>query len=258
MIYSYHRPNTLDEALDLLARPDGVALGGGTYISTPAFDKSRPIAIVDLQNLPLAGIEPAGDSLRVGARVTLQQLLETSATPDVIRHALRYEAPINTRNLATVAGTLVVADGRSPFATVLLAFDARLTLISKGSTETASLTELLTFRGEAWAHKLITEIRMPLNVGAAWEGVSRTPREKPIVSVALSLRSGGRLRMALGGYGPAPILGLDAADRSGLEPAARNALHGATDEWASSEYRQDAAVTLVRRCLSRLEIEEPA
>ena len=35
----------------------------------------------------------------------------------------------------------------------------------------------------------------------------------------------------------------------GIEAAAKNATHDATDQWASAEYRQDIAVTLAKRCL---------
>ena len=44
-----------------------------------------------------------------------------------------------------------------------------------------------------------------------------------------------------------------ADDEAGAETAARNALHEATDEWASAEYRMNVAATLANRCLGSIQ-----
>ncbi|HEX5809688.1 MAG TPA: hypothetical protein VFY25_13560, partial [Anaerolineales bacterium] len=59
-------------------------------------------------------------------------------------------------------------------------------------------------------------------------------------------------RLVVGGYGKSPLLAMDGTEAEGLEPAARNAFHEATDEWASAEYRMDVAATLAKRCLGSL------
>jgi len=104
-------------------------------------------------------------------------------------------------------------------------------------------------RSEHIQGKLITAIAVPLSVKLAFEYVSRTPADKPIVCVALAQWNSGRTRLALGGYGKSPMLAMDGTEAEGLETAARNAFHEATDEWASAEYRMDVASTLARRCL---------
>src|SRR5688500_11245915 len=123
MITTYHRPKTLDEALTLLTRPDTVPLGGGTLLSRPTAD---PVEVVDLQSLGLDTIKKNGNNLEIGAMVTLQALLESEQTPEAMKTALKLEAPLNIRNSATVAGTLVACDGRSTFAVSLLALDAKV------------------------------------------------------------------------------------------------------------------------------------
>jgi CO/xanthine dehydrogenase FAD-binding subunit len=251
MITAYHRPATLEEAFSLLAQPGTIPLGGGTLINTPAFDKSAGISLLDLQALGLDHITVAGKFLEMEASVTLEQLLQGEQVHSALRQALRQEAPLNVRNLATVAGTLVAADGRSPFTTVMLALDARLTLEKHASAEVNGLGEVLPLRRELLRGKLITRISIPLNVELAYESIARTPADKPIVSAALARWPGGRLRLALGGFGAEPLLGMDATDAAGLEPAARNAFHAASDAWASAEYRMDVAAILSTRCLSR-------
>jgi CO/xanthine dehydrogenase FAD-binding subunit len=249
MITTYHRPQTLDEALALLAKPNILPLGGGTLLSQPTVD---PVQVVDLQSLGLDSIIKKGNDLEIGATCTLQSLLENESCPEALKVAIKLEAPINIRNSATVAGTLVSSDGRSPFATALLAMDAKITVVSgqpalskvEGSS-VANIGEFLLLRPRG----LITLITIPLNAKFAFEFTSRTPADKPIVAASLSQWNSGRTRLALGGYGKSPMLAMDGTEADGLDTAARNAYHEANDEWASAEYRMDVAATLAKRCL---------
>jgi CO/xanthine dehydrogenase FAD-binding subunit len=274
MITAYHRPKTLDEALTLLAQPHILPLGGGTLLSHPTVD---PVEVADLQSLGLDSIKKNGNNLELGATLTLQSLLESEYCPPALKSALKLEAPLNIRNSATVAGTLVACDGRSTFASVLLALDAKIEIRSidkfeliKMETESRppektitvlSVGELLPLRTEHLQGKLITSITLPLNVKLAFEYVSRTPADKPIVCAALAQWNSGRTRLVLGGYGKSPILAMDGTEADGVDTsstdhvlssvqtAARNTYHEATDEWASAEYRMDVAATLAKRCL---------
>lgn len=251
MITAYHRPQTLDEALALLTQPNTVPLGGGTLLSQPTTD---PVSVVDLQALGLDALRingspstGSGQALEIGATRTLQSLLESEHCPESLKIAIKLEAPINIRNTATVAGTLVASDGRSTFATMLLVMDAKVTVIS-GQSSVVSVGEYLLTH----PHGLITEIVLPLNIKIAFEFVSRTPADKPIVCAALAQWNSGRTRLTLGGYGKSPMLAMDGTEADGLEIAASNAYHEANDEWASAEYRRDVAATLAKRCLAGL------
>ena len=244
MITAYHRPQTLDEALALLTQPNTLPLGGGTLLSQPTTD---PVSVVDLQRLGLASLRVKGNDLEIGATCTLQSLFESKDCPESLKAAIKLEAPLNIRNTATVAGTLVSADGRSPFAAMLLAMDAKITVVS-GQTSVVSAGEFLLTR----PHGLITSITIPLNTKTAFEFVSRTPADKPIVCAAIAQWNSGRTRLTLGGYGKSPMLAMDGTEADGLDTAAQNAYHEANDEWASAEYRMDVAATLAKRCLAGL------
>jgi CO/xanthine dehydrogenase FAD-binding subunit len=265
MITAYHRPNTLDEALTLLTQPNVIPLGGGTLLSKPT---TASVEVVDLQSLSLDAVNKQGNNLEIGATVTLQQLLESEHCPDPLKSALKLETPLNLRNAATVAGTLVTCDGRSTFAAVMLAMDAKLEIKSldklelmemeidarppKPDVETLGLGEFLPLRAAQVQGKLITSVTVPLNGKLAFDYVSRTPADKPIVCAALAQWNSGRTRLVLGGYGKSPMLAMDGTEAEGIESAARNAFHEATDEWASAEYRMDVAAILAKRCLENL------
>jgi putative selenate reductase FAD-binding subunit len=248
MITTYHRPQSLEEALTLLKQPNRIPLGGGTLLASrkPA---ANPVEVVDLQALGLDSITKSGNSLEIGATVTLQQLLESVHCPEGLKSALKLEAPLNIRNTATVAGTLVACDGRSTFATALLALDVKLEIRkSAGESQVFNIGEFLPLRPRG----LITSITLPQNVKMAFDYLSRTPADKPIVCAALAQWNSGRTRLVLGGYGRVPMLAMDGTEAEGAETAARNAFHEAADEYASAEYRMDVASTLAERCLERL------
>jgi putative selenate reductase FAD-binding subunit len=248
MINQYDRPQTLENALKLLSQPDTRPLGGGTILTQQS---NESFSVVDLQALGLDTLRKTGNNLEIGATVTLQTLLESSYTLKSIQMALELEIPLNLRTMGTVAGALVTCDGRSPFAVVMLALDAKCFLLAEKAS-TIRLGDLLPFRDEFLRHKLITKIEVSLNVKLAFEIVARTPADKPIICAALAQWRSGRTRLALGGWGQAPTLAMDGNESGGLQEAARNAAHNADDEWASADYRSETAAILAKRCLEAI------
>jgi CO/xanthine dehydrogenase FAD-binding subunit len=263
MIIEYHRPQTLEEALALLGRsdPPTVPLGGGSALNKPS---SERVAVVDLQGLALAGARRQGNTLELGATLTLAALAEASTRtadpgesgalplqPD-LRKALLLEASYNLRQVATVAGTLFAADGRSPWTTALLALDAELSLYRKGSSEPEQLGlgDMLPVR-RALQGSLVTRVAIPINASLAYEYVARTPADWPVVCVAVARWPSGRTRVALGGFAEAPLLAMDGPQPEGAQAAAADAYSQAVDTWASAKYRREMAALLTERALGR-------
>jgi len=247
MITEYYRPDSLPEAMELLKQPNTLPLGGGTFLSQR---NTASVKVVDLQSLGLNTIQKKGNNLEIGAMATLQELLESSHVSETLKATIKLEAPLNVRNSATIAGTLVTADGRSTFTTAMLALDSKCSM--QPNDEEVEIGKFLLLRNDLLKGKLITSITIPLNAKLAFESVARTPVDKPIVCAALASWPSRRTRLALGGYGGAPLLAMDGTESDGLEIAAKNALHEATNDWASAEYRMDVAATLVKRCLEQI------
>lgn len=253
MITAYHRPQTLEEALGLLGRasPKTVPLGGGTLLS---HSRADALEVVDLQALGLDRIADQGKNLEIGATATLQSLHGHGSCPAALRLALKLEAPLNLRNAATIAGTIVSCDGRSTLVTSLLALDAKLSIVNwepdagRPAERSENIGSFLPLRPTG----LITKITIPLQARLAFEYVARTPSDKPIVCVAVAQWPSGRTRLSVGGFGKVPRLAMDGTEAEGLEAAARNAMHDGKDEWGSAEYRMDVAATLAGRALGAL------
>ena len=250
MITQYYRPQTLEEALNLISKPNTHPLGGGTVLAQRT---NESFSVVDLQALGLDKLRKSGNTLEIGATTTLQVLKEFEHTHKILKTAIELEVPLNLRTMGTVAGTLVTCDGRSTFATVMLALDARL--ITAPNPSPLMLGNFLPLRSKdgderssPLQDKLITRIEIPLNVKLTFESVARTPADKPIICVALAQWPSGRTRLAIGGYGSAPKLAMDGNDALGIESSARDAFIDAGDEWASGEYRMEMAGILAKRC----------
>lgn len=250
MIDEYYRPKTLTEALEILQKKEPAAkiLAGGTTLRKW---REQNLAVVDLQGLGLDQIDYRQTDTVFGAMVTLDKLARLSTIPSALRTAIELQATFNQRQVATIAGSLVAADGQSTLATAMLALNARLHLFP--SQNELAYGEVLALRKEALAGQIITEVLIPTQVQLAFEYVARTPADLPLVCVALARWNSGRIRLALGGWGKAPVLVLDGVGSQAVPLAARSAYSQAGDEWASAAYRAEMAALLATRCLDALD-----
>ncbi len=251
MITDYHRPKTLEEAFKLLSDPNSRPLGGGTTLTQSVVE---PFSVVDLQSLGLDKILKSSNQLNIGATVPLQALLESPFIPTALKAGLDLDAPLNVRTRSTVAGALITCNGRSPFAAIMVAMDAKVSLEGRES-KVKTLGDFLLSKPEHLKGELVISIEIPLQVKLAFETVARSPADKPIVCAALAQWKSGRTRLVLGGWGKTPTLAFDGTEASGIEAAARNAAQDANDEWASAEYRSEMGAVLAKRCLDTISKE---
>ncbi len=248
----YYRPTSIEEAVELLDA--GVPLGGGTEL-TP---RRRWLdAVIDLRELGLDSLEVSVDRISAGSGVRLQQLVDTEGIPTALCLAAMQQEGWNLRNMATLGGVCMAANGRSPLLCTLLTLDAQLTL--EPGQDVWSLGRFLEERSATSFKRLITHIQLAQPSELIYEQVARAPADLPIVCASLSRLSsaGGKgdgVRVVLGGFGQRPIRVPDAEralrearDANGAAEAARIAYRDAGDAWASSEYRSDVAGALVRR-----------
>ena len=132
-----HRPQTASEAVQLrYAKPDTTAyLAGGTddlRLGGAAEGKE----LIDINALGFDTIEEKNGKIYIGARVTLQQLVESEWIPAFIKEAAKFCASFVKRNSATVGGNLALRRDDSYLAAALCAAEAKLiALTAKGEKE---------------------------------------------------------------------------------------------------------------------------
>ena len=134
-----HRPQTASEAVQLrYAKPDTTAyLAGGTddlRLGGAADGKE----LIDINALGFDTIEEKNGKIYIGARVTLQRLVESDLIPAFIKEAARFCSSFVKRNSATVGGNLALRRDDSYLAAALCAAEAKLVALSaKGEKEEA-------------------------------------------------------------------------------------------------------------------------
>jgi carbon-monoxide dehydrogenase medium subunit len=277
-----HRPETVAEALALLARSDrpGLPLAGGTGLVPRLVSADNAVeAAVDLSLLGLGFIALERGMLRLGATATLAEVAENeicaSMAGGLLSRAARLSADVNVRNAATVGGT-VVAGHRSPeLLLALLLLDAKVLIQTLSGEHVMPLGGFLHAPAQALNQDpsadsgggLLTEVRFfppEGDVGTGWARVGRTPRDRPIVAAAALVAPEGdgaaQVRLALGGVASVPIRATSAEEALVGRPFSPEALTEALGDLAetldppgdfrgSAEYRRAVAPILARRAL---------
>ncbi|MFW2381858.1 MAG: FAD binding domain-containing protein [Acidimicrobiales bacterium] len=230
----YHRPATVEEALNLL---DGtrVVLAGGTTIRHDG--GGPPVEVVDLQNLGLDTVNLDGDRIELGAMVTLQSLVDDDRVPELIRTTARAELPSTLRTLATVGGTIATGGGESVFLAALLVHDV---LVHFADGTSKDLRTVL--RDGVGASQLIVGINATTGGTSAMAGTGRTPADIPIVA-AVGREANDHLHIAVCGVAATPLL-VDPVELDQLDPPA--------DFRGSSDYRRHLAKVLTARVVEEL------
>jgi len=139
--FEYVKPKDMDEALHVfsLYREKARALAGGTdLVGHLKENLARPEIVVDVKALEeLAGLKLKGDTLRIGARVTFSELIDSPIIKS--KFPLLWEASLTVastgvRNRATLAGNICSAVPSADSAPALAVYDAEvLTLSVKGA-----------------------------------------------------------------------------------------------------------------------------
>jgi CO/xanthine dehydrogenase FAD-binding subunit len=252
MITEYNRPSTLESALELLARktPLTVPLAGGTLLNQKS---DADFAVVDIQALSLKTIQLDGNTLRLGAGVNLQELIDHPDVPVILKEACRKETSYNLRQMSTVGGCIAGGDGKSILLSLLLAWNAQLEI--QPGNEKVLISELLPVRKLILNGKLITEVIVNIAVKVVFETITKSPTDYPIAGVSMAQWPNGRTRVNVFGFGELPVAAMDGTSAVGADLAARNAFADSGDIHASTVYRENMAGVLVKRCLDKLTME---
>lgn len=263
--FAYCRPDTVDEALALLAEhgDDAVVLAGGQSLM-PMLNLrlvDAPV-IVDIGRLSDLGFIRAADGwLEIGATVTQARLLahaQLTEQAPLLRRALPFVGHVQTRSRGTVCGSLAHADPASELPLCLATLGGQVVLRSTRGERVLPAADFQTglLTTARAADELIVAARFPLakaGQGAAFTEVARRHGDFAIVSLA-AVAHGGALTLGVGGVADRPTVRVWPAVPASLEDALNDfawALGGRDDIHATAYYRRD----LVRR-LGRTALQE--
>jgi carbon-monoxide dehydrogenase medium subunit len=275
--FSYHDPQTVDEAVKLLASLDNakVLAGGQSLMPMLNFRFVQPDHIVDLNRVQgLSYIREANGALEIGA-MTRQRELEFSdvvrARWPIIHEALLLVGHRQTRNRGTIGGSLCHLDPAAELVSLAAGHDATVTVVGpNGKREIAFADFPVAYMTPAIeANEILTAVRFPqwaANHGYAFVEFSRRHGDFAITSAAVLLEgdSSGKITRAsvtIGGMGTAPVRAREVERAiTGQVPAGdlfRNAcetcraIEAIDDVHAPASYRQHLATVMSRRALEK-------
>ncbi len=276
--FAYHAPETVDEAVALLARYGGdarILSGGQSLVPMLNFRLVTPAALIDLRRIEaLAYIRQEGGVVAIGS-MTRQRAAERSpvvaAKLPLVAEALRWVGHLPTRSRGTVGGSIAHADPSAELPAMFLALGGEAVAVGTGGRRTIAADDFFQsfFTTALEPTELLAEVRfpaMPAGAGHAVEEFARRKGDFAIVGIAAVVtKDGGRARdvrlVAFGASGTPLRLraaeqalagaSLDDASLTRAAEAARGEVDPVADNNASADYRRHLVGVLVRRALAR-------
>jgi len=279
-IESYKAPKSLDEAAEILRAGNVTVLAGGTDLmpQTQAGRLKFQPVLMNVRHVPeLNGIAEQGAALRIGALVTITELLESALVRgrlNLLWQACDHFASDQIRNAATIGGNLCNASPAGDTLVPLLALDASVVLAAKPNGKLQSrrvpLAQFLLGPGRTsrTSAELLTGVEVPLPAagfaGAFYKHGTRPGLDISTISLAVGARPEGGLlrdvRIAFGAVASTPIraprteaaLEGRAPDEGTLEAASQMALQEVrpiSDVRGSDWYRRELVHNMLKRAL---------
>lgn len=221
--FSYERPESLDEALRVLAAsgPETEILAGGTDLVIAMRDRySQPNVVVDLKRI--AELYPTltwdGGMLTVSAAATMSEVVNDPGInehfPALVEAAV-VVGSVQIRNRATLLGNICNGSPAADTAPPLLAYEAIIVVAGPGGKRRVPINDFIIGPGKtdlregelAIALELTTPTRM---LGGAYERMTRRKgTDLASVTLCATVDDAGITQIAFGSVGPRAMLRTD-------------------------------------------------
>lgn len=283
LIEYYRAPTSLEEAADILRAGNVTVLAGGTDLmpQTQAGRVRFQPVLMNVRRVPqLLGIAEQGAVVRIGALVTITELLESALVRErlnLLWQSCDHFASDQIRNAATIGGNLCNASPAGDTLVPLLALNAIVVLAAKPQGALQSrrvpLADFLLGPGRTCRApgELLAAVEVPLPppgfAGEFYKHGTRPGLDIAAIALALGARREGALlrdvRIAFGAVAPTPIRAprTEAAlegrrpDGATLEAAVQAALgeiHPISDVRATDWYRRELIGNILKRVLTHV------
>ncbi|MEZ4427332.1 MAG: FAD binding domain-containing protein [Nannocystaceae bacterium] len=261
----YHRPATLEEAVDLKrAADEAVYLSGGhTLLPAVKAGLAAPTALIDLRAIPQlgAGVSVSDGMLRISAATTHAAV---AASALVLEHIPVLAAlagsigDVQVRNWGTLGGSLANNDPAADYPAAALALGATIITDRRRCPAEAFFDGLYTTCLED--DEIVVEVSFPVPLSAGYAKFRNPASGFAMAAVFVAQLAGDAVRCAVTGAGDDGVfrwkeaeeaLGRDfsAAALDGLEPDASAML---ADLHAEPDYRAHLVAVMARRAVSSM------
>ena len=187
----YIRPNTLSEAVNLLAASGGKILAGGTDVFPSLGDAPLTGTVVDISALrELRGISKDNQYFRIGGLATWTDVIQTPLPPcfDALKSAAREIGGVQIQNRGTVAGNLCNASPAADSVPPLLALDAVVELVSQNGARQLPLADFIVGNRKTLRQpeEILSQVLVPRSIeNAASTFLKLGARDYLVISIAM-------------------------------------------------------------------------
>lgn len=270
----YQRPETLDEALAILAAGEFQVAAGCTDIYPATERKVLDWPILDITAIAdLRGITRTDEGLRIGATTTWSDIIKADLPPafDGLKLASREVGAMQIQNRGTLAGNICNASPAADGVPPLLTLDAAVELQAANGARKLPLSEFLTGPRQTALEpgEIVSAIHVP---SASMEGkghfLKLGARKYLVISIAMTAvritLSDGIVRqaaLAIGSCGPvatrlpeieARLIGHPLDPSHITDDLVDKAVRPIDDIRADASYRSASAAELLRRTIGAL------
>ena len=260
--FTYHRPTTVRQAINLLAKNEDAKLlaGGHTLLPIMKLRLASPAHLIDLSRIDgLSGIELKGRSIVIGAMTRHAEV----ATSEIVRENLPALAALAhmigdpaVRNRGTIGGSIANNDPTADYPAACLGLGATI-ITSKRRIKADEFFKGL-FETALEPDEIITKVMFPLVKKAAYEKFRNQASRYALVGVFASKR-GPEIRVAVTGAGANGVFRITAFEEALKKRFSPKSLEGLTvapdglsgDIHGSAEYRAHLIGVLARRAVAK-------
>src|SRR4051812_6321241 len=258
--FTYHRPTTVRQAVNLLAKNEDAKLlaGGHSLIPVMKLRLARPSAIIDLSRVEgLTGIELKGRSVVIGSMTKHGDVAGSSVLQQAIPALASVPGSIGdpqVRNVGTIGGSIANNDPNADYPAACLGLGATIITNKRRLVADEFFTGM--FETALEPDEIITKIQFPIPKKAAYQKFKHPASGFALVGVFVAKR-GADIRVAITGAGQNGVFRVTAFEEALKKRFHPKSIEGISvppdglnsDIHAGAEYRAHLIGVLAKRAL---------
>jgi len=259
--FTFHRPETIRQAVNLLSKDADAKLlaGGHTLLPTMKLRLANPPQLIDLSRIEgLAGIELSSRSLSIGAMTRHADVHSSAVVQQAVPVLAKLAGMIGdpaVRHMGTIGGSIANNDPTADYPAACLGLGATIITNKRGIKADEFFTGLFSTALEPT--EIITRVSFPIPKKAAYQKFRNQASRYALVGVFVAKR-GGDIRVVVtgaGGNGVFRVKAFEEALQKRFSPKSLDDLAVAADGLnsdihGSAEYRAHLIGVLARRAVA--------
>jgi carbon-monoxide dehydrogenase medium subunit len=259
--FTFHRPTTVRQAVNLLAKHEDAKLlaGGHSLIPVMKLRLASPPVLIDLSKVEgISGVELKGRSIVIGAMTRHVDVANSQAAKDKLPALAMVPGSIgdpHVRAVGTIGGSVANNDPNADYPAACLGLGATIITSKRRIPSDEFFTGMFSTALEP--DEIITKISFPVAQKAAYQKFKHPASGFALVGVFVSKR-GSDIRVAVTGAGSNGVFRVKAFEEALKKRFAPKSLEGLSvkpdglnsDIHAGAEYRAHLIGVLARRAVA--------